>query len=163
MSTKDNAADDLTRSKAFDSLKKASRWCNGPDFLYNSLQNHEIINVNAISTKDKDKTLRRTSNNGQSTVLPTSEVNSEIPSQNVLTNWSCYSSLTKLVRHLAWIFKLKTNWVKWKKASSERVNFNFSTPSEIATSKLFLCKIAQKESYPCIVKWKACSAKFQNH
>ena len=75
MSTKDNAADDLTRSKAFDSLQKASRWCNSPDFLYNSLQNHEIINVNAISTKDKDKTLRRTSNNGQSTVLPTSEVN----------------------------------------------------------------------------------------
>ena len=74
-STKDNIADDLTRYKGFDSLQKASRWYNRPDFLYNSLENHEIINVNTISTKDKDKTFRRTSNNGQSTVLPTAELN----------------------------------------------------------------------------------------
>ena len=147
-STKDNIADDLTRYKGFDSLQKASRWYNRPDFLYNSLENHEIINVNTISTKDKDKTFRRTSNNGQSTVLPTAELNREIPSQNVFINWSCYSSLTKLVHHLAWILKLKTNWLKWKRGSSERVNFNFFTPSEIATSKLVLCEIAQKESYP---------------
>ena len=86
--------------------------------------------------------LRRTSNNGQSTVLPTAELNREIPSQNVFINWSHYSSLTKLVRHLAWILKLKNNWLKWKRGSSERVNFNFFTPSEIATSKLVLCEIA---------------------
>ena len=45
-------ADDLTRYKGFDSLQKASRWGNGPDFLYNSLENHEIISV---STKIKTK------------------------------------------------------------------------------------------------------------
>ena len=148
VSTKDNISDDLTRYKGFDSLQKTSRWCNGPDFLYHSLENHEIISVNIISTKDKDKTFRRTSNNGQSTVLPTAELNRDIPSQNVFINWSRYSSLTKLVRILAWILKLKTNWLKWKRGSSERVNFNFFTPSEIATSKLVLCEIAQKESYP---------------
>ena len=43
VSTKDNIADDLTRHKGFDSLHTASRWCNGPDFLYNCLENHEII------------------------------------------------------------------------------------------------------------------------
>ena len=43
VSTKDNIADNLTRYKGFNSLQKASRWCNGPDFLYNSLENHEII------------------------------------------------------------------------------------------------------------------------
>ena len=101
-----------------------------------------------ISTKGKCKMLRRTSNNGQSTVLPTVELNREIPSQSVLINWSCYSSLTKLVRHLAWILKLKTNWLKWKRGSSERVNLNFFMPSEIATSKLVLSEITQKESYP---------------
>ena len=142
VSTKDNIADNLTRYKGFTSLQKASRWCNGPDFLYNSLENDEIISVNTISTKDEDKTLRRTSNNGQSTVLPTAETNREIPSQNEFINWSHYSLLTKLVRHLAWILKLKTNWLKWKRGSSERVNFNFFTPSEIATSKLVLCEIA---------------------
>ena len=47
-----------------------------------------------------------------------------------------------------WTLKLKTNWLKWKKGSSERINFNFFTPSEIATSKSVLCEIAQKESYP---------------
>ena len=148
MSTKDNVADNLTRYKGFNSLQKASRWCNGPDFLYNSLENHEIISVNTISRKDEEKTLRRTSSNGQSTVLPTAEINREIPSQNVLINWSHYSSLTKLRRHLAWILKLNTNWLKWKKGSLERINFNFFTPSEIATSKLVLYEIAQKESYP---------------
>ena len=100
-STKDNIADDLTRYKWFDSLQKASGSCNGPDFLYNSLENHEIISVNTISTKDKDKTFRRTSNNGQTTVLLTAELNREIPSQNVFINWLHYSSFTKLVRHLA--------------------------------------------------------------
>ena len=75
--------------------------CNGPDFLYNSLEDHEIISVNTMSTKDKDKTFRRTSNKGQSTVLLTAELNREIPSQNVFINWLRCSSLTKLVRHLA--------------------------------------------------------------
>ena len=92
----------MTRYKGFDSLQKASRWGNGPDFLYNSLENHEIISVNTISTKDKDKTFRRASNNGRSTVLHTAELNREITSQKVFINWSRYSSLTKLVRHLAW-------------------------------------------------------------
>ena len=142
VSTKDNIADNLARYKGFNSLQKASRWCNGPDFWYNSLENHEIISVNTISTKDEDKTFRRTSNNGQRTALHTAELNREIPSQNVFINWSHYSSLTKLVRHLAWILKLKNNWLKWKRGSSERVNFNFFTPSEIATSKLVLCEIA---------------------
>ena len=101
VSTKDNIADDLTRYKGFDSLQKTSRSCNGPDFLYNSLEDHEIISVNTMSTKDKDKTFRRTSNKGQSTVLLTAELNREIPSQNVFINWLRCSSLTKLVRHLA--------------------------------------------------------------
>ena len=70
------------------------------------------MNVNTISTKDKDKTLRRTSNNGQRPVLPTSELNREKPSQSALTNWSRYSSLNKLVPHLTWILKLKTNWLE---------------------------------------------------
>ena len=112
VSTTDNVADDLTRYEGFNNLQKASRWCNGPDFLYNNLENHEIMNVNTISTKDKDKTLRRTSNNGQRPVLPTSELNREKPSQSVLTNWSRYSSLNKLVSHLTWILKLKTNWLE---------------------------------------------------
>ena len=60
VSNKDNVADDLTRYKWFDSLQKASRWFNGSHFLYNNLENHESINVNTTSTKDKDKTLRRT-------------------------------------------------------------------------------------------------------
>ena len=34
VSIRDNITDDLTRYKGFDSLQKASRWCNGPDFLY---------------------------------------------------------------------------------------------------------------------------------
>ena len=106
----------------------------------------KIISVYTISTKDKDKTFRRFSNNGQSTVLSTSELNRETPSQNVFIKWSRSSSLTKLVRHLAWILKFKTNWLKWKRGSSQGLNFKFFTPSEIATSKLVLCEIAQKES-----------------
>ena len=60
VSTKDNFADDLTRYKGFDSLQNASRWCNGLDVLHNNLENQEIVNVNTISTKDKNRTLRRT-------------------------------------------------------------------------------------------------------
>ena len=108
----------------------------------------KIISVYKISTKDKDKTFRKISNNGQSTVLSTAELNRELPSQDVFIKWSRYSSLTKLVRHLPWILKLKTDWLKWKRGFPQRVNFNFFTPSEIATSKLVLCEIAQKESYP---------------
>ena len=44
--------------------------------------------------------------------------------------------------------KLKTNWPKQKRGSSERVNFNFFTASQIAASKLIICEIAKKESYP---------------
>ena len=90
--------------------------------------------------------LSRNSNNEQSTVLPTAGLNREIPSQNLLINWSRYSSLTKLVRHIAWILKLKTIWLKWKRGFSERVisNFNFQ---KLLLANQFSEK-AKKQSYP---------------
>ena len=59
-------------------------------------------------------------------------------------NWSYYSSLSKLVRHLSWLIKLKNNWIKWKSREKHRENFNYLSYDEIQNSHHILLSLSQK-------------------
>ena len=53
-----------------------------------------------------------------------------------------------MIKHLAWILKLKSNWLNWKRNKKHRTNLKYLTLSDIEKSKLVLFRIAQIESYP---------------
>ena len=43
----------------------------------------------------------------------------------LIFNYSKYSSFQKLIRHVAWIIKLKSNWIKAHKGETDRENFKY--------------------------------------
>ena len=53
-----------------------------------------------------------------------------------------------MIKHLAWILKLKSNWLNWKRKKKHIANIKYITLSDIEESKLVLFRIAQIESYP---------------
>ena len=59
------------------------------------------------------------------------KINQQHLQQSPIINWTYYSSLEKLVRHLTWILRLKSNWVEWKKGLSEREHLQFLTVDEL--------------------------------
>ena len=63
-------------------------------------------------------------------------------------NWEYYSDLDKMIKHLAWILKLKSNWQNWKRNKKHRAHSKYLTLSDIEESKLVLFRTAQIESYP---------------
>ena len=69
-----------------------------------------------------------------------------------LTNWCYYSSLSKLVRQLAWILKLKRNWKQWKRGTKRRKDFSQLSVSKLQHSRDILVRLSQMESYPTNTK-----------
>ena len=53
-----------------------------------------------------------------------------------------------MIKHLAWILKLKSNWLNWERNKKHGVNLKYLTLSDIEKSKFVLFRIAQIESYP---------------
>ena len=60
-------------------------------------------------------------------------------------NWGRYSSFLTLTRDVAWIIKLKTNWIKRKRGSPTRESFSFLTATELASSRTLLLQVMQQE------------------
>ncbi|XP_057291781.1 uncharacterized protein LOC130614338 [Hydractinia symbiolongicarpus] len=130
-----NPADNATRYVPLSSTEN-SRWLTGPSFLIEEECNWPDQNQNVIqSEEDADIT------NFQST-------SNAIPEKTSFIKWESYSDWQKLCRHIAWIIKLKRNWLLLKKGGSEREKFDYLIVDEIEATKLKLYSISQIESYP---------------
>ena len=69
--------------------------------------------------------------------------------QNELSiNCPYFSNINKIVRRLAWLLKLKHNWINWKRNKPEREHFTLLTFQELEKTTLILLRISQSESYP---------------
>ena len=126
VSTESNVADSTTRYQDFRQLSLNSVWFQGPKSL---------LQENFFSPKDLNTFSVITINIAKTKV------------QNFTINWEYYSSLLKSTRNLAWIIKLKRNWINWKKGESHRENFTFLKLSEIKESRSILLHLSQKESF----------------
>lgn len=113
-----NVADDSTRYINFGRLTTESRWIKGPEFLRNLRKDWPMKPEIAENHK----------------ICP-------------VIKWNHYSSWRKLIRHTAWIIKLKSNWLKWKRGCSSRESFTTLTASDISDTELEVCRISQIESY----------------
>ena len=113
--SKSNVADDATRCRSFSDLNSNCRWFNRPEFIHENVitepESCDIyrtdktnLNINAITKTNSD-------------IILSTEA---IP----LINWCYYSSLSKLVRHLAWILKLKGSWISGKELQKREKIFH---------------------------------------
>ena len=94
-----NIADDVTRCINFNQFGSISRWFTETNSLVNATLDDFLDNI--ISTDDVPEILTEvniTSNN-----LLISDIIKSI------FNWEYYSDLDKMIKHLAWILKLKSN------------------------------------------------------
>ena len=104
------AADDATHYIPFCDIISNSRWVKGPDFIYDeSVTKSKYVNCNLEENSNANVNLNKIDNE----VLTSTSV-------KPIINWSYYSSLTKRDRHLAWILKLKGNWIHWKRGEKDR-------------------------------------------
>ena len=71
-----------------------------------------------------------------------------VSSNEVEINWTYYSSLPKLVRHISWILKLKRNWLIWKRGEKDRENFTQLSTKDTHNGLETLIKNAQHQSFP---------------
>ena len=65
-----------------------------------------------------------------------------------IVHWDSYSSWNKLLRHIAWIIKLKTKWVNIKRCISRTTDFSYLPPKDLELGIKTICKLAQVESFP---------------
>ncbi|XP_057290264.1 uncharacterized protein LOC130612948 [Hydractinia symbiolongicarpus] len=130
-----NPADNATRYVPLSSTEN-SIWLTGPSFLIEEECNWPDKNQNVIqSEEDTDIT------NFQST-------SNAIPEKTSFIKWESYSDWQKFCRHIAWIIKLKRNWLLLKRGGSEREKFDYLAVDEIEATMLQLYSISQQESYP---------------
>ena len=133
-----NIADDVTRCINFNQFGSNSRWFTGTNSLVNATLDDFLDNI--VSTDHVPEIL--TEVNIISNNLLISDINKSI------FNWEYYSDLDKMIKHLAWTLKLKSNWLNWNRNKIYRANLKYITLSDIEESKLVLFRIAQIEPYP---------------
>ena len=59
-----------------------------------------------------------------------------------------YSSSNKLAKHIAWIIKLKTNWVNKKRCINRTTDFSYLSQNDLELGIKTICKLVQVESFP---------------
>ena len=141
-----NVADDTTRSISFNQFGSNSRWFTGPNFLLNATLND--FSEKSISTEHISETITEVN------VINNTKMISDL--NKSIFNWEYYSDSVKMIKHLAWILKLKSNWLNWKRNKKtqskfevfkkHRANLKYLTLSGIEESKLVIFRIAQIES-----------------
>jgi len=113
-----------------------------------------------IRTNDeiRQDTIRTNDEIRQNTIRTNDEIRKEIIQGEPIRNetlrnihfvikWDHYSSWLKLRRHIAWILKLKRNWLCNRRKQS-RLNFNYLLASDINEAETQIIQIAQIESFP---------------
>ena len=124
-----------TRYQEFPRLINNKNWFYGPCFLqafeFNNFDNSPVLQNNLMNIKD---------------VVTKSKDGSG--SNEVEINWTYYSSLPKLVRHVSWILKLKRNWIIWKTGEKDRENVTQLNTKDTHNGLETLIKIAQHQSFP---------------
>ena len=111
-----NPADMCTRYHSFQYLNSDSIWIRGPNFLYRNEKENAFEYV--IENNEKESF-----NVNFATNSTTKSSNSRKFISSI--KWNHYSSYYKLSKHIAWILKLKRNYISYKR-NKERKGLPFT-------------------------------------
>ena len=129
-----NPADHCTRYLPFSVLSLKSNWIAGPRFLCAS----SVIILKTESTQVEAEDVEKHTH-----LLINRENNSDIS----VLKWEHYSSYFKLLRHVAYILKMKRHWINVKRKRPEKINFKEQTVVEIKAAEHQIIAQAQIECY----------------
>ena len=123
-------------------LTNKRQWIVGPAFLFQENIDVEIdVGIDRISQDLNfhiNVTITRYSNE-------TNILNQQPEKQShcsITVNWEYCSSFSKIVRHIAWIVKLKRNWV-FSKYNLNKPNFNYLSVNELQENESIILKLCQ--------------------
>ena len=105
-----SVAGDATTRISFNQFASNSRWFTGSNFLLNATL--DDFSEKIVSTDHIPETL--TEVNVINNNLTVSDINKSI------FNWEYYSDLDNMIKHPAWILKLKSNWLNWERNKKHR-------------------------------------------
>ena len=106
-----NIADALSLGILLENPDVLSSWLTGSNFMKEA---SSIYNFES-SENDSNTTETATANPYQELNVYISEVRSAVINTSLPTiYWEFYSSRNKIKCHVAWIVKLRANWLKWK-------------------------------------------------
>ena len=74
-------------------------------------------------------------------------INQENNSDISVLKWEHYSLYFKLLRHVAYILKMKSHWINVKRNRPEKINFKELTVGEIKTAEHQIIIQAQRKCY----------------
>ena len=74
-------------------------------------------------------------------------INQENNSDISVLKWEHYPSQFKLLRHVAYILKMKSHWINVKRNLPEKINFKELTVGEIKTAEHQIITQAQRKCY----------------
>ena len=143
-----NVADDCSRVIIIkhNTLTIKHRWIAGPVFLFQQNIDVEIdVRVHRIGQDLKFQSNLTINHYSKET----SVLNRQPEKQShcrIRINWEYYSSFSKIVRHIAWIIKLKRNWIA-SKYNLSKPNFNYLSVDELRETESIIFKLCQNESY----------------
>ena len=127
-----NPADHCTRYLPFSVLSLKSNWIAGPKFLCAG----SVITFKTESIQVEAEDVEK------HTHLIINQKN-----HKSILKWEHYSSYFKLLRHVAYILKIKRHWINVKRKCSEKINFKQLTVREIKTAEHQIIAQAQRECY----------------
>ena len=129
-----NPADHCTRYLPFSVLSLKSNCIAGSGFDCAS----SVIIIKTESTQVEAEDVEKHTH-----LLINQENNSDIS----VLKWEHYSSYFKLLRHVAYILKMKHHWINVKRKRPEKINFKEQTVGEIKTAEHQIIAQAQIECY----------------
>ena len=134
-----NVSDFATKYTEFSKLTSTCCWYNSPNFLY------EINYLDLLDLKDYKETHEpKTQINSIEQKVEQPLTTNNLP---LIFNYSKCSSFQKLIRHIAWIIKLKSNRTKSCRDETDRGNLRYLSKPDLNHSKITILIIAQKQSY----------------
>ena len=130
-------ADILSRDVSFDKFNLLSTWFADPEFLVSNDLNHHFEGLRDKTVYDDVRIKTVEAHESNVTVSVSNIIKPKSISPPPMF-WEYYSSWIKIKRHVAWIIKLKSNWLKWKLKQSNRENFSYLSLKELNESKIYL-------------------------
>ena len=130
-------ADILSRDVSFDKFNLLSTWFADPEFLVSNDQNHHFEGLRDKTVYDEVR-IKTVEDHESNVTVSVSDIIKPKSISPPPIFWEYYSSWIKIKRHVAWIIKLKSNWLKWKLKQSYREKFSYLSLKELNESEIYL-------------------------
>ena len=111
-------------------------WFTGPEFLVSNNPNYDFEGLRDKTVFDEVCIETAEDQKGNVDISASVNISQSISPPPIF--WEYYLSWTKFKRHVACLKKLKSNWLKWKRKTSDHKNFIYLSLKEVNENEIYL-------------------------